>query len=123
MEWNCMNALAEWLGGLMGNALALVTLLIFWILAWLIAWGFWTDRILSKAGFTGGTWRLLFAMLNIPVLVGMPLWEVSNYEMQEIIGGASALSIWLALMAIAILPWPIRRKPPAAPTAARKPSP
>jgi hypothetical protein len=120
-----MNAVAEWLGGLMGNALAMVFVVLGWILAWLIVWGFWTDRVLTKAGFRGGSWRLLFGMLNIPVLLGIPLGAIATYEIQEIIGAVGALSIWLALMIVAIAPWPIRRKPkpPAAPTAVRKPSP
>jgi flagellar biosynthesis protein FliR len=34
-----MNAVAEWLGGLMGNALAMVFVVLGWILAWLIVLG------------------------------------------------------------------------------------
>lgn len=103
-----INALAEAFGGVLGRLMIVPLYLLFWA----AVWGFWTERIISKAGFIGFRFWLLFGALNLLWLIA-PLAAISTFAVQEILFGIAGLALWLGLLLLAILPWPIRTKPKA----------
>ncbi len=111
--------ISEWFAGLLGDmtgSLAgLLLKIAIYLLLVLVVWGFWWDRILSKAGFMGGTyWWLFLLLVGIPTVLGpIAAPGVATVDGIEVLGALCGLSIWLGIVLVALLPWPTRRKPKA----------
>lgn len=106
-----LEYLSASLGSLAGDIAGKLLFVLFCLLFWLLVWGFWCDRLLSKAGFMGKTFWVLFILLNQTWLIAPLAITFLNYEAQEIVGGISVVALWLGFVLTAVLPWPIRQKP------------
>lgn len=108
--WDALTTeLFRALGSLFGTILQALLYVLFAYLFWGVLW----DRILTKAGYKGKDFQWRFWLLCSPVLVA-PLYKVLPYTAYEWLMGISSLGCYLALVALAIMPWnkPEKKEPP-----------
>jgi cbb3-type cytochrome oxidase subunit 3 len=117
MDW-IIAPLSQWLGDLTGNMTLFIVAVIAYLLAWFLGWGLWVAMILAKAGFDDRPFLWVYTLLNLPFwlfpIVGLAMesgWL--SYDMSEVLGMAYAgflvLSLWLGIVLIAVIPWPLRK--------------
>lgn len=107
-----IGELGRWLGGMTGDVLSFLAKIGLYTLMVLCVWGLPWDRILSKAGFVGKTYWILFSLVFLPAWLGPGLYSLmgSNLSAMQTISEVAGFSVYGAFVFVAIAPWPIRRK-------------
>jgi hypothetical protein len=107
-----IDAFTRWLGSFTGSLLANLIQLALYSLVIFCVWGLPWDRIISKAGFSGQTYRVLFLLVFVPVWVGPAIfmWLGPDHKITEYVTTATGIAVYGIFLYIAIAPWPIRKK-------------
>ena len=107
------TSLARELGNYVGGLVGVILVIIGYILVMFLFWGLWWERILSKAGFTGQSFNIRFALLFLPVLIVPPSLEELYFQapaMAELLSFIGGLAVWLGIVLTALSPWPTRKR-------------
>lgn len=112
-----------YVGDVAGYILGTLLALLIYLLAVYFAWGFIWDRILTKAGFEGKPFWIIFALMVVPALM-LPIVVWLPNDILETFVGIQVFCQWSGMMSIVLLPWPVRKaakraKPKAAISAKR----
>jgi len=107
---NPLEMFAAYLGRMFGVTVghvafalfALLFVFIFWVLPW--------DRIISKAGFTGFTYKFLLGLFSVPLLLAICVQDRLGAQATEFIATTSVISLYLGLLILAFCPWSVHRK-------------
>lgn len=100
-----LEPLARMLGQFVGTSIAYFAAFVLYLILVYALWGFWWERILTKAGFTGAVHDRLLLMLIFPFLLAIVAdWLPS--DIGEVIMALGLLVFYVGFIAVAMMPWP-----------------
>ena len=105
-----MYALAELIGALAGTVVGHILKLLLILLLWFVFWGLILERLISKAGFTGNTYRWLLGLPAITFIPPAVVLAWSNQDPNETLGIIHVIANGITLLYLAWAPWPVRQK-------------
>lgn len=94
-------AFAELLGALTGTLLGHLAKLFLMLLIWFVFWGLILERLISKAGFTGNTYRWLLGIPTITFLPPAVVLAWSNEQPNEVLTAVHFIANGIALLYLA----------------------
>ncbi|MGI0488932.1 hypothetical protein ACN4EK_26280 [Pantanalinema rosaneae CENA516] len=115
-----VEMLARALGGALGQTLGQVAAIFLFFGILYLLWGLPWSRVISKLGFRGKAYWLLFWMMFAPVLLGLLANAINSVALTEILSRICGWSLYIGLLIMALVPRPKEKQAESTSIAQRK---
>jgi Na+/melibiose symporter-like transporter len=107
-----LEDLAILLGGMFGAVAGRVLTVLIGLAIYFVVWGLPWEQLISKAGFTGRSYKILLGLFCVPPLLGALAVEKygEHSDVSTLASGVFAFSLYAGLLFLAFAPWSVHRE-------------